>query len=55
MAYDPLTEDKFSGGLWCTTYAGREVFGTGVRPRANYPFGYQRLDQLTLELLTGVR
>lgn len=32
MAYEPKREDKFTTGLWCTGFGGREVFGTPVRP-----------------------
>jgi len=32
MAYEPTREDKFTTGLWCTAFNGREVFGTPVRP-----------------------
>jgi xylose isomerase len=32
MAYEPRKEDRFTVGLWCTAYAGREVFGREVRP-----------------------
>jgi xylose isomerase len=31
MAYEPKPEDRFTVGLWCTAYAGREVFGREVR------------------------
>ncbi len=32
MATDPRPEDRFTVGLWCTAFAGREVFGSEVRP-----------------------
>ena len=32
MAYEPKREDRFTTGLWCTGFGGREVFGTPVRP-----------------------
>jgi xylose isomerase len=32
MAYEPTKDDKFTTGLWCTAFNGREVFGTPVRP-----------------------
>ena len=32
MAYEPTKADKFTTGLWCTAFNGREVFGTPVRP-----------------------
>jgi xylose isomerase len=32
MTYEPQKTDHFTVGLWCTAYAGREVFGTEVRP-----------------------
>jgi xylose isomerase len=32
MPYEPSQEDRFTVGLWCTQYAGREVFGREVRP-----------------------
>src|SRR6516164_2820221 len=32
MAYEPTREDRFTTGLWCTAFNGREVFGTPVRP-----------------------
>ena len=32
MAYEPKKEDRFTFGLWCTAYGGREVFGKEVRP-----------------------
>ena len=32
MTYEPKPEDRFTVGLWCTAYAGREVFGREVRP-----------------------
>ena len=32
MAFEPTTADKFTTGLWCTAFSGREVFGTPVRP-----------------------
>ncbi len=60
MAYEPRKTDHFTVGLWCTAYGGREVFGTegtdiDLAAVTNRPFGYQRLDQLTFDLLTGVR
>ena len=30
--YEPRREDRFTCGLWCTAYGGREVFGREVRP-----------------------
>jgi xylose isomerase len=30
--FEPTTEDRFSAGLWCTAFRGREVFGREVRP-----------------------
>jgi len=33
MSYEPVKEDKFTVGLWCTAFEGREVFGVPVRPR----------------------
>ena len=32
MAYEPTKDDKFTTGLWCTAFNGREVFGVPVRP-----------------------
>jgi xylose isomerase len=32
VTYEPKPEDRFTVGLWCTAYAGREVFGREVRP-----------------------
>jgi xylose isomerase len=32
MAYEPTKDDKFTTGLWCTAFSGREVFGVPVRP-----------------------
>jgi xylose isomerase len=32
MPYEPKPQDRFTVGLWCTAYAGREVFGREVRP-----------------------
>jgi xylose isomerase len=32
MAYEPTRADKFTTGLWCTAFNGREVFGVPVRP-----------------------
>lgn len=32
MPYEPRKEDRFTVGLWCTAYGGREVFGREVRP-----------------------
>ena len=32
MPYAPTKEDRFTVGLWCTAYGGREVFGREVRP-----------------------
>jgi xylose isomerase len=32
MAYEPTKEDRFTTGLWCTAFSGREVFGVPVRP-----------------------
>jgi xylose isomerase len=32
MPYEPKKEDRFTVGLWCTAYGGREVFGREVRP-----------------------
>jgi xylose isomerase len=32
MPYEPEKDDRFTVGLWCTAYAGREVFGREVRP-----------------------
>ena len=32
MPYEPRKDDRFTVGLWCTAYAGREVFGREVRP-----------------------
>jgi xylose isomerase len=31
MPYEPRKEDRFTVGLWCTAYGGREVFGREVR------------------------
>jgi xylose isomerase len=31
MPYEPKKEDRFTVGLWCTAYGGREVFGREVR------------------------
>ncbi|TMD60731.1 MAG: xylose isomerase [Chloroflexi bacterium] len=31
-AYTPRRDDRFTCGLWCTAYGGREVFGREVRP-----------------------
>ena len=33
MTYEPSKEDRFTVGLWCTAFEGREVFGVPVRPR----------------------
>ena len=32
MPYQPEKSDRFTVGLWCTAYGGREVFGREVRP-----------------------
>lgn len=32
MPYEPEKSDRFTVGLWCTAYGGREVFGREVRP-----------------------
>src|SRR5262245_30862894 len=32
MAYEPTKNDRFTTGLWCTAFNGREVFGVPVRP-----------------------
>jgi len=32
MSYEPTRDDRFTVGLWCTAYGGREVFGREVRP-----------------------
>jgi xylose isomerase len=32
LAFEPTPADRFTVGLWCTAYAGREVFGRDVRP-----------------------
>ena len=32
MMYEPARDDRFTCGLWCTAYRGREVFGGEVRP-----------------------
>src|SRR5690242_20694136 len=32
MPFEPRKDDKFTTGLWCTAFSGREVFGTPVRP-----------------------
>ena len=32
MSYEPTKEDRFTTGLWCTAFNGREVFGVPVRP-----------------------
>ena len=32
MSYEPSKADKFTTGLWCTAFSGREVFGVPVRP-----------------------
>jgi xylose isomerase len=32
LAYEPTPDDRFTVGLWCTAYTGREVFGREVRP-----------------------
>jgi xylose isomerase len=32
MAYEPTKQDRFTTGLWCTAFNGREVFGVPVRP-----------------------
>jgi len=47
MSYEPRPEDRFTVGLWCTAYNGREVFGGASRPaldplaniRSLAPFG----------------
>jgi xylose isomerase len=31
MTYEPSLDDRFTVGLWCTAYGGREVFGREVR------------------------
>jgi xylose isomerase len=31
-SFEPAPEDRFTVGLWCTAYRGREVFGGEVRP-----------------------
>ncbi len=31
MTYEPRPSDRFTIGLWCTAFGGREVFGTEVR------------------------
>ena len=31
MSFEPAREDRFSAGLWCTAFRGREVFGREVR------------------------
>jgi xylose isomerase len=32
MSYEPTKDDRFTTGLWCTAFNGREVFGVPVRP-----------------------
>jgi xylose isomerase len=46
MAYEPRKEDHFTVGLWCTAFAGREVFGTEVRPRLDPIHNIRQLAKL---------
>ena len=67
MSYEPRPDDRFTIGLWCTAYAGREVFAREVPPPldplenmrlediAGRALAYQRVDQLTVGILTGSR
>ena len=46
MPYEPRKEDRFTVGLWCTQYAGREVFGKEVRPPLDPIHNIRKLAQL---------
>jgi xylose isomerase len=46
MSYEPQSSDRFSVGLWCTAYAGREVFGAEVRPPLDPLTNIRRLAEL---------
>lgn len=48
MSYEPQPSDRFTIGLWCTAYAGREVFGAEVRPRLDPLTNIRRLAELGL-------
>ena len=48
MSYQPQPSDRFTIGLWCTAYAGREVFGAEVRPPLDPLVNIRRLAELGL-------
>jgi len=48
MTYEPQPSDRFTIGLWCTGYAGREVFGAEVRPPLDPLSNIRRLAELGL-------
>ena len=51
--YTPQPEHKFTFGLWTVGNTGRDPFGG---PTLSAPgLGYERLDQLTIDLLLGAR
>jgi len=68
IQYQPKPEHKFTFGLWTVRNIGRDPFGESVRA-ARSPvelvhllaevgargFAYEHLDQLTIELLMGIR
>lgn len=68
MQYNPDPSHKFTFGLWTVGHIRRDPFGGPVREPltpvelvhlladvGERGFSYERLDQLTVELLLGVR
>jgi len=58
--FDPKPEHKFTFSLWTIGSIGRDPFGGSVdEPKrqaiASRGLGYERLDQLTVNLLLGNR
>ena len=58
--YSPKPEHKFTFGLWTVGNTGRDPFGAAVRLTRTpaelvYLLSYERLDQLTIDLLLGIR
>ncbi len=59
--YAPTPADRFSFGPWTVGAVGRDPFGEPTRMPLDLPAlrkrgpGLERIDQLTVELLLGVR
>lgn len=56
MSDEPQPSDRFTVGLRCTAYAGREGFGVEVRPPLDRLTNIRRLAAFgTFDLFTGTR